>query len=69
MLAMGTFVQSCELRRGVKGRTRALKLVDQAHAAIQASLSANWIDIGLIQAAWVSSKRCATRDVLTIDVL
>ncbi len=65
MLAMGTFVQSCELRRGAKGRSRALKLIDQAHAAIQASLSANWVDIGLIQAAWVSFKQSEGCGVLT----
>ncbi|KAH9846413.1 hypothetical protein C2E23DRAFT_744131 [Lenzites betulinus] len=53
MLAVGTFVQSSNLRLGSLGRTRALKLVDQAHAAIQASLSAQWVDLGLVQAAWV----------------
>ncbi|KAI0643017.1 hypothetical protein C8Q79DRAFT_981220 [Trametes meyenii] len=53
MLAVGTFVQSSELRLGVRGRKRALRLVDQAHSALQASLSSNWVDVGLIQAAWL----------------
>ncbi|KAI0655607.1 hypothetical protein C8Q70DRAFT_423051 [Cubamyces menziesii] len=53
MLAMGKFVQSSELRLGAKGREQAWKLIDQAHAALQASLMSQWIDIGLIQAAWM----------------
>ncbi|KAI0629846.1 hypothetical protein C8Q77DRAFT_270240 [Trametes polyzona] len=53
MLALGTLMQSSDLRKGAKGRSRALQLADQAHAAIQASLSANWVDIGLVQAAWL----------------
>ncbi|KAI9060849.1 hypothetical protein FKP32DRAFT_1687389 [Trametes sanguinea] len=53
MLAMGTFVQSSNLGLGARGRKRALKLVEQAHAALQASLSSHWVDIGLAQAAWV----------------
>ncbi|KAI0671084.1 hypothetical protein C8Q78DRAFT_1033916 [Trametes maxima] len=53
MLAVGTFVQSSELRLGVRGRKRAMKLIDQAHSALQASLSSNWTDVGLIQAAWL----------------
>ncbi|KAL7279744.1 hypothetical protein ACG7TL_006151 [Trametes sanguinea] len=52
MLAMGTFVQSSNLRLGARGRKRALKLIEQAHAALQASLSSRWVDIGLAQAAW-----------------
>ncbi|KAI0330797.1 hypothetical protein GY45DRAFT_1323136 [Cubamyces sp. BRFM 1775] len=53
MLAMGKFVQSSELRLGAKGREQAWKLIDQAHAALQASLMSQWIDVGLIQAAWM----------------
>ncbi|KAH9891992.1 hypothetical protein C8Q73DRAFT_701962 [Cubamyces lactineus] len=53
MLAMGKFVQSSELRLGAKGREQASTLIDQAHAALQASLMSQWIDIGLIQAAWM----------------
>ncbi|KAI0823181.1 hypothetical protein BC628DRAFT_1385050 [Trametes gibbosa] len=53
MLAVGIFVQSSDLRLGSSGRTRALKFIDQAHAAIQASLSTHWVDIGLVQAAWI----------------
>ncbi|OSD02480.1 hypothetical protein PYCCODRAFT_1425319 [Trametes coccinea BRFM310] len=52
MLALGTFVQSSNLRLGARGRKRAPKLVEQAHAALQASLSPRWVDIGLAQAAW-----------------
>ncbi|TBU46253.1 hypothetical protein BD309DRAFT_858521 [Dichomitus squalens] len=52
MLAIGAHVQSSELRQGAKGRARAQVLVEQAHAALQASLSTNWVDVGLVQAAW-----------------
>ncbi|KAI0754621.1 hypothetical protein C8Q80DRAFT_1094486 [Daedaleopsis nitida] len=52
MLAIGALVQGSELRGGAKGRRRALKLVEHAHSALQASLNSNWIDIGLVQAAW-----------------
>ncbi|KAI0739208.1 hypothetical protein C8Q80DRAFT_1112442, partial [Daedaleopsis nitida] len=51
-LALATFFQSSELERGASGRERALKLLDQAHALFDASLSSGWIDIGLAQAAW-----------------
>ncbi len=53
LLALGTFFQSSELELGAKGRERALHLLDQAHATFQASLSSGWIDIGLVQTAWV----------------
>ena len=53
MLALGAHVQSSEVKQGAKGRARAQKLIDRAHAALQASLSTNWVDIGLVQAAWV----------------
>ena len=52
-LAVSTFVQSSELEKGAKGRAMALQLLDQAHAMFDASLSAGWIDLGLVQAAWV----------------
>ncbi|KAI1786833.1 hypothetical protein LXA43DRAFT_1168655 [Ganoderma leucocontextum] len=52
MLAIGAHVQSSEVMQGAKGRERAQKLIDLAHSAIQASLSTNWVDIGLVQAAW-----------------
>ncbi|EJF57821.1 hypothetical protein DICSQDRAFT_182959 [Dichomitus squalens LYAD-421 SS1] len=38
---------------GAKGREKALQLVDQAHAMFDASLSSGWIDVGLVQAAWL----------------
>lgn len=53
MLAIGALVQGSELRRGAKSRRRALRLIEHAHSALQASLNSNWIDIGLAQAAWV----------------
>ena len=53
LLALGALVQSSELKGGAKGRARAIKLLDSAHSALQASLSSNWVDIGLVQAAWV----------------
>ncbi|KAH9924621.1 uncharacterized protein BXZ73DRAFT_50427 [Epithele typhae] len=52
MLAVGALVQCSKGGDGVKGRERADKLMDHAHSAIQASLSSNWVDIGLVQAAW-----------------
>ncbi|KAI0718231.1 hypothetical protein C8T65DRAFT_95798 [Cerioporus squamosus] len=52
MLAIGAHVQSSELRQGERGRKRASKLLEKAHAALQASLSSNWVDVGLVQAAW-----------------
>ncbi|RPD73973.1 hypothetical protein L226DRAFT_488145, partial [Lentinus tigrinus ALCF2SS1-7] len=52
MLAVGAHVQSSELREGERGRKRAARLLEQADAALQASLSSNWVDVGLVQAAW-----------------
>ncbi|KAI0754622.1 hypothetical protein C8Q80DRAFT_1139976 [Daedaleopsis nitida] len=52
MLAFGALVEGSELKEGAKARRRAVKLVELAHAALQASLSCNWVDIGLVQAAW-----------------
>ena len=54
MLAIGAHVQSSELQEGERGRKRGVRLLEQAHAALQASLSSNWVDVGLVQAAWVS---------------
>ena len=53
MLAIGIHSQSSEIMQGAKGRARAQQLIDLADSAIQASLSSNWVDIGLVQAAWV----------------
>ena len=53
-LANATLFQSSELEGGAKGRARALKLFEGAHAAFHASLASGWVDIGLVQAAWVS---------------
>ncbi|EJF57907.1 hypothetical protein DICSQDRAFT_157117 [Dichomitus squalens LYAD-421 SS1] len=52
-LAMSTFFQSSELEMGAKGREKALQLLDRAHAMFDASLTAGWIDLGLVQAAWL----------------
>ena len=53
MLAVGAHAQSSEIMHGAKGRARAQKLADLADSAIKASLGSNWVDIGLVQAAWV----------------
>ncbi|KAI0754620.1 hypothetical protein C8Q80DRAFT_1139967 [Daedaleopsis nitida] len=52
MLAVGVLVQGSELKGGARARKRALRLIDHAHSALQASLYSNWLDIGLVQAAW-----------------
>ncbi|KAI0367720.1 hypothetical protein BV20DRAFT_981229 [Pilatotrama ljubarskyi] len=52
-LGLATFWQSSELELGRPGRAKALRLVDRAHAAFDASVNAGWIDIGLVQAAWM----------------
>ena len=52
-LGLSMFFQSSELEKGAKGREKALQLVDHARAMFDASLSSGWIDIGLVQAAWV----------------
>ncbi|KAH9917688.1 uncharacterized protein BXZ73DRAFT_53282 [Epithele typhae] len=51
--ALAIFYQGSEMENGSQGRLRALQLLDQAHAMFQASLSAGWVDIGLVQAAWL----------------
>ncbi|EIW63043.1 uncharacterized protein TRAVEDRAFT_69195 [Trametes versicolor FP-101664 SS1] len=53
MLALGVLSQSSELERGLKGRQRALKLLDMAHGALQSSLAAGWVDVGLAQSGWM----------------
>ena len=53
-LALATFFQSSEVEGGAKGRAKALKLLERAHAAFDASLASGWTDVGLVQAAWVS---------------
>ncbi len=52
-LGLSMFFQSSELEKGAKGREKAFQLVDQARAMFDASLSSGWIDISLVQAAWV----------------
>lgn len=52
-LAVGRFAQSSEVEQGAKGRAKALKMVDLAHGALEASLASGWVDIGLVHAAWV----------------
>ncbi|KAI0754626.1 hypothetical protein C8Q80DRAFT_1266219 [Daedaleopsis nitida] len=52
-LAVGRFAQSSEAEQGARGRAKALKLLDIAHGALQASMASGWVDIGLIQAAWL----------------
>ncbi|OJT13401.1 hypothetical protein TRAPUB_10036 [Trametes pubescens] len=53
ILALGVLAQSSELERGAKGRQRALKLLDMAHGALQSSLAAGWVDVGLAQSGWM----------------
>ncbi|KAI0741707.1 hypothetical protein C8Q80DRAFT_1195731 [Daedaleopsis nitida] len=52
MLAVTELVRGSELKEGAASRIRALKLVEHAHCSLQASLNSNWVDIGLVQAAW-----------------
>ncbi|CDO71478.1 hypothetical protein BN946_scf184909.g72 [Trametes cinnabarina] len=52
-LALATFFRSHEGELGARGRERALKLRDQAQAALEASLNSRWLDHTLIQAAWL----------------
>lgn len=52
-LALGTLCQSSEAEYGSKGRDKALRLLDMANGAIEASLATGWVDIGLAQAALV----------------
>ncbi|OSD07202.1 hypothetical protein PYCCODRAFT_1430448 [Trametes coccinea BRFM310] len=52
-LALATFFRSHEGELGARGRDRALKLRDQAQAALEASLNSRWLDHSLVQAAWL----------------
>ncbi|KAI9058380.1 hypothetical protein FKP32DRAFT_1581766 [Trametes sanguinea] len=52
-LALATFFRSHEGELGARGRERALKLRDQAQAALEASLNSRWLDHSLVQAAWL----------------
>ncbi|PIL35206.1 transcription factor [Ganoderma sinense ZZ0214-1] len=52
-LAIGLFTQSSEAERGAAGRVKALKLVELAHSSLQASMASGWVDVELIQAAWL----------------
>ncbi|KAI0630959.1 hypothetical protein C8Q77DRAFT_1219206 [Trametes polyzona] len=52
-LALATFSRSSEAELGARGRERAARLIDRAHAAFSASVSSGWIDVGLVQAAWM----------------
>ncbi|KAL7277416.1 hypothetical protein ACG7TL_009278 [Trametes sanguinea] len=53
LLGLATFNQSSELELGARGREKALRLIDQAHATFNASVNSGWIDVGLVQAAWI----------------
>jgi len=53
LLALSTFWQSSEVGYGREGRERALRLRDEAQAAMDASFNAGWIDETLAQSAWV----------------
>ncbi|KAJ7025394.1 hypothetical protein C8F04DRAFT_1046634 [Mycena alexandri] len=52
-LAMSTFWQSSEIELGQRGRDKALKFREEAQSALDASLSAGWVDETLAQAAWL----------------
>ncbi|KAH9848331.1 hypothetical protein C2E23DRAFT_739783 [Lenzites betulinus] len=52
-LALATFSRSSELELGAQGRAKAMRLIDQAHATFNASVNSGWIDVGLVQAAWM----------------
>ena len=53
-LALGTLAQSSEADQGAVGRARALRLLEFADGALQASLASGWVDVGLAKASWVS---------------
>lgn len=53
LLAMATFLHSSEAEMSEEGRIRALRFRDEAQAALEASISSNWIDEAVVQAAWV----------------
>ncbi|KAM6494149.1 hypothetical protein JOM56_010510 [Amanita muscaria] len=53
LLAMATFWKSSEVEMAKQGRERALRLRDEAQAALEASINSRWIDETVVQAAWV----------------
>ncbi|KAF8635939.1 hypothetical protein AX15_000110 [Amanita polypyramis BW_CC] len=53
LLAMATLLRSSEVEMREEGRMRALRFRDEAQAALEASISSNWIDETVAQAAWV----------------
>jgi len=55
-LALATFLRSSDApgERGAEGRAHALRMRDEAQAALEASLAARWVDDGLVQASWVN---------------
>jgi hypothetical protein len=55
LLAVATLFQSSEVRKGQKGREKALRLRDEAQSALEMSMNAGWLDVTLVQAAWVSA--------------
>ncbi|KAE9405655.1 hypothetical protein BT96DRAFT_915878 [Gymnopus androsaceus JB14] len=52
-LALAIFWQSSEIGQGSVGRTRALRLREEAQSALEASFNAGSIDETLAQAAWL----------------
>lgn len=52
-LALATLIKSSEMELSTAGRNRAAWLRDQAHASLEASWNAQWIDITLAKAAFV----------------
>ncbi|CCM03520.1 uncharacterized protein FIBRA_05654 [Fibroporia radiculosa] len=55
VLALATFLQSSDGGHGAgaHGRDRALKLKEEAQCALEASLTASWVDDNLAQASWM----------------
>ena len=52
-LAAANLIRSSEQEDGAAGRAWALRLRDRAQGALDASLSARWVDESLVQASWV----------------
>ncbi|TBU25488.1 hypothetical protein BD311DRAFT_764367 [Dichomitus squalens] len=52
-LAIGLFSQSSEAEKGAAGRAKALQLIEIAHSSLQASMASGWVNVELIQAAWL----------------
>ncbi|EIN12958.1 hypothetical protein PUNSTDRAFT_118598 [Punctularia strigosozonata HHB-11173 SS5] len=53
LLAVSTLIQSSEIRKGRQGREKALRLREEAQGALEASINAGWLDVSLVQAAWL----------------